>query len=134
MSHFFQVDDIVTCQGAEYIVTKCNPANLKARHLETGKSWNIPRYAAVFVRKAVATDYAQKIEAISQSFVLGAVVQFANNAKAGKSAHVVLGISSSGLYRVAKLGGDGDRYYKNIPASSLKAVSSLDLPSLIIHG
>lgn len=120
--YIFSVDDVVTCQGGEYIVTKVNPANLKARHLVTGKTWNIPKYAAAFVRHAEPKDYVQKIEAIASSFVLGSTVKFKNNPKAGDKTYVVIGVSSSGQYRVAKLGGDGDRYYKNVPSSSLQSV------------
>lgn len=122
--HTFQVNDIISCDGDEFIVTKVNPANLKARNLRTGQPWNINKYLASFVRKSTPMDHVQTVEAVSQAFVLGSVVEFG-----AKGLYVVVAVSSDGTYRIAKLGGDNNKYYRKVKSTSLKAVSLLELSS-----
>jgi hypothetical protein len=126
--HNFEVNDIIACEGKEFMVTKVNSVNLKARNLKTGQPWNINKHLATFLRKSTPADHVQTVEVVKQSFVLGSIVDFQSKL------YVVIALSSDGTYRIAKLGGDNNKYYRKVSSSKLKAVSTLDLPSRIIHG
>lgn len=114
-------NDIIVCQGKEYLVTKFNPQKFKATDLATGKTWNIPYYMAEFVRKATNADRAFEVELANTAFVLGEVVHFK------LALYVVLGVTGTGL-KLAKLGGDHDKYYRNVP---LKSVQKVELSAIL---
>ncbi len=126
MLHNFAVNDIIACDGQEFIVTKVNSVNLKARNLKTGQPWNINKYMATFLRKSSPTDHVKAVEAVSNALELGSVVKFKNDA------YVVLALQAGGTYRIAKLGGDKNRYYKSVSRTSLTAISRIELPNLLM--
>lgn len=117
-----RLNDIIGCQGKEYLVTKLNPKKFKATDLATGKTWNIPYYMADFVRKANAVDKTINDTVSSKALVLGEVVQFKSEL------YVVLGSTTAGL-KLAKLGGDSDKYYRNVSPSVVEKVEL----SAILH-
>lgn len=116
-----RVDDIILCQGKEYLVTKLNPKKFKATDLATGKTWNIPYYMASFDRKATNADRAVEITLADTALVLGDVVQFKG------ALFAVLGSTSTGL-KLAKLGGDHDKFYRNV---SPKVVTRVELSTIL---
>lgn len=122
----FKENDVVYYDGAEYLVEKVNPKTLKTIHMSTGKRWTLPHYVK-FLRKATATDLVIKAEAVATALVLGSVVKFVGKTSSTQNAlYVVLGVGSNSLVKVAKLGGDHDRFYKNVNPKSLKAVEPSD--------
>lgn len=122
----FQVNDIIACEGQEFMVTKVNPVRLKARNLKTGQPWNIDKYMATFLRKSSAYDHVKAVEAVSQALELGSMVEFKNDV------YVVLALQAGGTYRIAKLGGDHNRYYKSVSRAALKSVTRVELPNLLM--
>lgn len=115
------INDVVSLSGKTYIVTKLNPKKFKATDLSTGKTWNIPYFMAEFVRKATPADFLINETLTETAFVLGNIVKFKNGL------YVVIGMTSSGL-KLVKLGGDYDKYYRNV---SPKVCEKVD-PSTVL--
>lgn len=117
-----RIHDVVECQGKNYLVTKLNPKKFKATDLATGKTWNIPYFMANFVRKSTPADRTFEIELQQKALVLGEVVQFKTQL------YVVIGVTAGGL-KLVKLGGDSDKYYRNVSPSVVEKVEL----SAILH-
>lgn len=114
-------NDIVSYEGELFLVTKFNQKTFKATSLKTGKPWGMSYFVADFVRKATNADRAIQVELVDSALCLGSVVKFQSNL------FTVLAISSTGALRLAKLGGDKDRYYKSINPKLVQKVELSDI-------
>lgn len=66
--------DAVIVDAEEYIVTKPNPARLKATSLKTGKGYEIPRTIAKFTRAATEAEIASVEKKLPEGVRLGALI------------------------------------------------------------
>ena len=97
-------------------VEKVNPKNIKVV-TQSGKRWNASPF---FLHEATPEDMSGWTEVLPEKpLYLGTGVRFRD----GRDSHiyVILG-DTSGLYRIAKLGGDGNRYIRGVSASQLEVV------------
>lgn len=123
--------DVVECGGKEYIVIKCNPKKVKTIDLATGKVWNIPYYMATFVRKATPVDVAKQITVADAALQLGQPVVFTSYPKEAGKVFVVIGVTAAGV-KVAQLFDSGDKFYRNVQPSALKALSNKEVISYLV--
>lgn len=124
--------DVVNCGGKEYLVIKCNPKKVKTIDLATGKVWNIPYYMATFVRKANAADIAKQVTVADAALQLGQPVVFTSYPKEAGIVFVVTGMTAAGV-KVARMFDSGDKYYRNVQPSALKALSNKEVISHLVN-
>lgn len=120
-------DIIVSSRSNEvYRIDKVARVNFQVTGLD-GKRYNVRIFRSDGVTPRVAfapagTLFTQEIAdeaATADQLVLGTVVAFHSGRRAGDK-YVVIG--GFGPFKLAKLGGDGNRYLRNVLASDLQVV------------
>lgn len=132
LEDFITAGDVIVSGGRRFKVIKVNPANYKSV-AEDGSNWNVRRRASV--KKAadqswdgpeVKSEWDLYQETQQAGIVLGTCVELATTALAHRypGKYVVIAKPGSGKLRLAKLGGDGDRYLRNIEPREVKVVDA----------
>lgn len=117
--------------GKRYKITKLNPVNVKiigedgktytynresaSRHIDEDQSWDGPKEK---------TDYQKYVEIVEVGATLGTAVELVGRyASKYPGTYVVIAMPNNGTMRLAKLGGEGGRYLRNIEAKDIKIVT-----------
>lgn len=113
--------------GDVYLVESVARVNLKCRDA-SGQRWNIRMFrrdgvtpSATFAPEGTLFfEEVAENAADASELVLGSVVRFARGPRANGQEYVVIG--GFGPFKIAKKGGDGNRYYRGIAAAELEVV------------
>lgn len=101
--------DVEIINPEEYIVTKPNPANLRATSLKDGKSYNVPRPIAKFVRFATEDEIAKVENKTPEGVRLGAQITATSTHRKWKfpktQKFVVLAVNADTV-KIIELGGN----------------------------
>ena len=118
--------------GKRFKVTKINPVNVKMMDEDGKDGWTLSRDAAermidadqTWTGPKEKTDYDRYLELTSTGATLGTKVKLAGNlASKYPGEYVVVALAQSkGTFRIAKLGGDGGRYLRNIKPGEIEIV------------
>lgn len=129
--------DVITVAGTEYYITKVNPANFRAKRVKDGENFNVPRRSrftkdvnrvltdAERVTLGLGGGYTAKAslrEGRFDGFTAGTVVRVTrpvNNKKWTYHPEQLFVVMKHNfdLVNIARLGGDGDRYWRMSPES-----------------
>lgn len=125
-------------RGRRYKVTKLNPKNIKMMDENGKEGYTLNRaYAETIIDEnqdwagpAEKSEYQKQIEIIEAGVVLGTAVKLKRATdirRFGSDVYVCIAIQSKGTLKLAKLGGDGNRFLHNFQLADVEIV---EVPSL----
>ena len=129
--YFYAGDIVELWGGTQYYVTKVNPKNAKLIRLDNGKHYVANRGSIVkVVHRSLTKDESDrcfpKPSATLYLGTVGTLVKKINNKKYYHDPDqrwVVIGFSQGDEIRIAKLYGDGNRYWR-VPSHYLQPVDT----------
>jgi hypothetical protein len=115
-----------------YEVARTAGGTLHLRNIATGHGLACPPGAQRPLRHATAEEIGTALRAAPQvDLELGTAVRY-SNPKAAKGLYVVIKFHSGGpLFNLARLGGDGNRYFAKVHPGSVTVVPPAEIPQVL---
>lgn len=121
---------LVMHQGKVARVEKINPKKIVVQH-EDGARWNTYPSHLTPAPEGTTFDLEE-----ATGLVLGSVVQWKdgtrNRMTHGGTPYVIVAVSQGG-FRMAQLFGDANRYFRDVPASSLEVMDAAGLKAYLSY-